>query len=81
MCSMINIGYWNRFGLLGRRFCDHVVMSRMMIIGGRPMTRLKMIMPLGVRRRFRQWIADVYWDRLAGTVISAVPHPAGQLHH
>jgi hypothetical protein len=40
-----------------------------------------MIKLAGVRCGFCQRIADVFWDRLAGTVISAVPYPTSQLHH
>jgi hypothetical protein len=40
-----------------------------------------MIMFVHGRCWFGEWIADVLRDRLARTVISAVPHPAGQLRH
>jgi hypothetical protein len=48
-------------------------MIGVLVLGG-----LRMIM-LGLRQRwFRERIADVFRNRLTGTVISAVPHPAGQ---
>jgi hypothetical protein len=81
MSSMISMGYGDRLCLFSRRFCDHVLMTRVMIIGWHLMTRVKMIMLVGVRCWFRQGIADVLGNRLASTVISAVPHPAGQLGH
>jgi hypothetical protein len=37
---------------------------------------LGMIMLAPGRCWFGEWIADVVWNRLAGTVISTVPHPA-----
>jgi hypothetical protein len=40
-----------------------------------------MIMLVPGRCWFGEWIADVVRNRLAGTVISAVPHPAGQLSY
>ena len=44
-------------------------------------TGLTMIMLVRGRCRFREGIADVVRDRLAGTVISAVAHPPSQLRH
>ena len=79
MSSMISMGRWDRLGRLSRRVGDHVLMTRMMIIGGRLMTRLKMIMLGGVRLGFGQGIADVFRNRLARTVISAIAYPTGQL--
>ena len=74
MSSMISMRRWDRFGLLVRCFCDHVVMTRMMIIA----RRLVMIMLARGRCGFGQGIADVFGDRLSRTVISAVAHPTGQ---
>jgi hypothetical protein len=42
-------------------------------------SRLRMIMLVRSRCWFGEWIADVVWNRLARTVVSAIPHPAGQL--
>ena len=42
-------------------------------------SRLRMIMLVRSCCWFGEWIADVVWNRLAGTVVSAIPHPAGQL--
>jgi hypothetical protein len=48
------------------------------VIGGRVTCGLRMIMDVvGRCWWFREWIADVLRNRLAGTVISAVPNPAG----
>ena len=73
--SMISMRCWDQFGLLVPRFCNHVVMTRMMIIA----RRLVMIMLGGVSRGFGQGIADVLRNRLARAVTSAVAHPTGQV--
>jgi hypothetical protein len=51
------------------------------VIGGCVIGGLRMIMLVPGRRWFGEWIADVFWNRLAGTVVSAVPYPAGQLRY
>ena len=50
--------------------------DRMRVVGG-----LRMIMLVHGRCWFRERIADVLRHRPASTVISAVPHPAGQLRY
>jgi len=74
---MISMGRWDRFCLLNRCVCDHVVMTRMMI----NIRRLMMIMHHDLSRGFGQGIADVLWNRLARAVTSAVAHPTGQLRN
>ena len=58
-----------------------MLMTRVMITVGHLMARVKMIMLVGVRCWLRQGIADVLGNRLAGTVISAISYPTGQLRH
>ena len=85
---MISTRNWDRGARLARRVCDHVIMTGAVlgvavgvsraVIGVRVTGCLRMIMHiLGPGWWFREWIADVLRNRLAGTVISAVPHPAG----
>ena len=54
-------------------------MSRMISMGYwmRVVGGLRMIMFVSGRGWFREWVADVLRNRLSGTVISAVPDPAG----
>jgi hypothetical protein len=87
MCSVISMGYRARGARLGVPVWWGVIMPRAMVdvpmILGWPLIdvrvahRLGMIMLVTGRCWFGEWIADVVWNRLAGTVKSAVPHPAG----
>ena len=85
---MISTGSRDRGARVGRRVGDHVIMpgaviSVPMVVprAGRVASDLGMIMLVPGRCRSGEWIADVVRNRLAGTAISAVPHPAGQLSH
>jgi hypothetical protein len=90
MSSMISLAYRGR-DRLSRSICDDMIMPGAVIsvrvvvpravIDVRVASGLGMIMLVSARCWFGEWIADVVWNRLAGTVISAVPHPAGQLSH
>ena len=64
-----------------RRRRVHMIMARVIIIGGNRIWSLKMIMLDRVRHGFGEGVADVVWNRLAGTVISAISNPTCQLHH
>ena len=71
--SVISMGCRSLPDLLSWRLRDHLVVARAVIMMS-VVTGLTMIML--VCSRFREGIADVVRNRLAGTVISAVPYPA-----
>jgi hypothetical protein len=77
---MISMRCWSLRELFSWRLCDHLVVARDVIMIS-VVTGLTMIMLVRGRCRFREGIADVVRDRLAGTVISAVAHPTGQLRN
>ena len=65
--------------LLSWQVRDHLIARDVITMS--VVTPLTMIRMIGGRCRFGQGIADVLRNRLARTVISAIPHPAGQLRH
>ena len=78
MRHMINMRCRSLPDFLRGRLRNHLVVARDVIMMS-VVTRLTMIMLFRGRCRFRERIADVFGDRLARTVISAVAHPTGQL--
>ena len=80
MSLMISMTCRSLPDLLSWRLRNHLVVARDVIMMS-VATRLTMIMFVRGRCRFCEGIADVVRDRLAGTVISAVAHPTGQLRN
>jgi hypothetical protein len=67
--------------IIPRAVIDVRVIMPRAVIDLRVVSGLGMIMLVCGRCWFGEWIADVVGNGLAGTVISAVPNPAGQLGH
>jgi hypothetical protein len=80
MSSMISMRLRSGRNLLSRRLHDHLMVAGVMIVVSLG-TPLRMSKLFGGGPWFGEWIADVVGDRLSGTVISAIPHPAGQLRN
>jgi hypothetical protein len=80
---MITMGYCGRLCRLRRRFCDHVLMTTVMITGWHLMSYPKMIMLAGVRGRFR-YNAAIYPPgsyRARRCRLARARHPAASLAH
>jgi hypothetical protein len=80
MSSMIHMRCRSLHHLRSWRLCDNLAVARAVIMMS-VVTRVTMIKLVGGRHGFSKRIADVFRNRLPGTVISAIPHPAGQLGH